>query len=251
LRNLESPFALTLVSAGLGFIGLTSLIGVTSGQLDAATYRHSAAGLILVMVPLPSLSPWQVLRAVFFIGITAGLLRLFYSGLREGRKVFKVALGSVISVLSVMVLGTSKTLATLDPKWSSYFVYSSFVSLLHISPGHVNPSTGLYSGLWAFDVEALALVVAAALLTFVLYRSEGILYASLKSIGLVGLIGVLLGSAVYSFDYSEFNLHVISVQAASGIGTWFTNADLLFACSGLLALSAFPSLAKHDTVSGG
>jgi len=88
------------------------------------------------------------------------------------------------------------------------------------------------------DYEVVALTLAIAASSFLLFFHRGLKKATLRMLE-VGSLSVLpLGIEIYIFDHGEFYIHASVAQVKGGFLPWFTNADLLYLSAGILLVAA-------------
>lgn len=86
------------------------------------------------------------------------------------------------------------------------------------------------------DLEALAFLAVVMGASLVLKIGDGLKTAALHAVRAGAACFLILGTEIALFDYREFYLHLTQTQAAFGLATWFTNADLFLV--GLVVLAA-------------
>ena len=88
------------------------------------------------------------------------------------------------------------------------------------------------------DSEVIAFTLATFAISLFLFRSWGLLTAVLRAVELTLAAIIPLGIEIYLYDRGQFNIHASDIQVKWGFA-WFTNADVLYVSSGVLALALF------------
>jgi len=88
------------------------------------------------------------------------------------------------------------------------------------------------------DTEVIAFTLATFVISLVLFHKKGLSKAVLRAVEITFASILPLGIEIYLYDRSQFNIHASDIQVKWGLA-WFTNADVLYLSSGVLAIAVF------------
>ncbi len=86
------------------------------------------------------------------------------------------------------------------------------------------------------DAEVVAFTLATFSVSLILFWRSGYLVAALHAVEIMFAAILPLGLEIYLYDRGQFNIHASDLQVKVGLA-WFTNADILYLSSGVLAIT--------------
>lgn len=111
-------------------------------------------------------------------------------------------------------------------------VSSYFADLGHTAHPIANPFT-LAMKLF-IDSEVILFTLGVFVISLLLFKGKGARAALLRAFEITSVVAFPLGIEIYFFDRNTFNIHASDIQVRAGFA-WFTNADVLYLTSAILA----------------
>ena len=125
------------------------------------------------------------------------------------------------------------------PAISSYFTNLAYSSKYSFGPRHMLVMK------YFIDSEVIAFTLAVFLISLLLFIKRGkVGIAILRALEITSAAILPLGVEIYFFDPRQFNIHASDIQVLAGFG-WFTNADVLYLSSTILAMTLLIEIVGH------
>jgi hypothetical protein len=97
---------------------------------------------------------------------------------------------------------------------------------------------------YLIDTEVVLFTLAVFVISLFLFQKSGIIVALLRAFEITPLTILPLGLEIFFFDGFQFNIHASDIQVLAGIA-WFTNADVLFLSSAVLAIAILVEVMRN------